>query len=67
MLNLLVMSMLSPQQTLPDICVPDFIYTRYFSTWQEAVCFLNESNELNSKLENMIMYNIKATPMFLYA
>lgn len=59
MLNLLVMSMLSPQQTLPDICVPDFIYTRYFSTWQEAVCFLNESNKLNSRLEDMIMYNIK--------
>lgn len=42
----------------PHICISNYFETRYFSTWQEAIKTLYQSDRIAAELDRFIQYNI---------
>ena len=40
------------------VCISNYFETSYFSTWQEAVKYLYQSNRIGNELNRLIQYNV---------
>ena len=42
----------------PLVCISNYFQTHYFSSWQEAVKYLYQSNRIGNELNRLIQYNV---------